>query len=204
MTKQDGVTLRPARLALASALLLLAGAGLRERAPASAPPASAPTEAEFARTPGRPHPDAFAESPAPVAEDSPAPPLPPGVTGSWIGRFDAPLASLAPTPAPEFTPPVDLSIPVSADERIPVRLRRFDVAEPDGGVFTGEVPGQPGGTVVLSYVGRAQAGVVYLPGQNRSFVINGGDDGSIRVVSTDLSRAPGCAPAPPLPPTTRP
>jgi len=184
------VSPRPAHLALVAALLLL-GARLRH---ASTPVPDATGTTSATATAASPHPVLAAETspepaPSPVAE-----PLPPGVTGVWHGRLDAPLSSLAPTATRDFTPPVDIVVPVSAGERIAVRLHRHDVTSPDGGTFVGEIPGHPGGTVVLSYVGAAQAGVVYLPDESRSFVISGGDDGRIRVTSTDLTRAPGCAP----------
>ncbi len=164
-------------------LAAIASSDTPEPAPA---PASAPTA------------DAATPTPDPMT------PLPQGIVGVWHGRFQQPLRDLAPsvTPPRDFVPPVSVTFPVSAHERVAVILHRFDITGADAGVFTGEAEGRMGSTVVLSYVGNAQAGVIYLPEERRSYVINGGDDGDVRVTATDLSNAPGCPPSSPVPPST--
>ena len=162
-------------------------------------PASAPTPRETPTAGPLPNPP----DPGPPPFDAPFPPAAAfgqGIVAVWHGRLETPLRSLGPAPTRDLELPVTVSIPVDASRRIPVRLSRYDFTGPDAGVFSGEVPGHPGATVVLSYVGAAQAGLIYLPEEGRSYVINGGDDGRIRVITTDLATAPGCAEELPRPP----
>jgi len=196
------VHIRVAHLFVAAGLLV-GGAWVRFTRPDALPslnstpsliPPQAPTRKELAANPA---------SPAASSPSAPAPSTPgPGIVAVWHGHLEAPLRSLGPAPTRDLELPVTTIIPVNASRRIPVRLSRYDHTGADAGVFTGEVAGHPGGTVVLSYVGAAQAGVIYLPDEGRSYVINGGDDGRIRVTTTDLATAPGCSadlPRPPVP-----
>jgi hypothetical protein len=185
--------------------LLLLNWRLSRPAADSAPPKNT----KAATAPVAPAERVLAEpaSPAPAVSAAPAAtgPLPQGIVAIWHGRFDSPLKTLAPSLSPprDFTPPVLVSVPVGEGKRVRVRLNRFDVTGADAGVFTGVTDDRPGGTVVLSYVGDSQAGVVYLPEEGRSYVISGGDDGVVRVTETDLANAPGCPPAPLIPPVAQ-
>lgn len=124
----------------------------------------------------------------------------PAVLAHWQGRLVIPLRRHAPGPMDDFQLPVEFDFPLNAKRSVPVRVQRFDVTGPDAGVFTGEVAGMPGTTVVLSFVGLAQAGVVHLPAEGRSFVVQGDAEGRLRITENDLSQAPGCSP-PLLPPS---
>jgi hypothetical protein len=171
-------------------------------AKASALPVAAPASSDTPEPASAPAPVPSVVAATPTPE--PTTPLPQGIVGVWHGRFQQPLRDLAPsvTPPRDFTPPVAVTFPVNAHERVAVILHRFDVTGPDAGVFTGEAEGRMGSTVVLSYVGNAQAGVIYLPEERRSYVIHGGDDGNVRITATDLATAPGCPPSSPVPPST--
>lgn len=61
------------------------------------------------------------------------------------------------------------------------------------GTFSGHIPALPGSTVVVSYVGRAEAGVVHLPSEGIAYDLRLGDDGLRRVRRMDLREAPECA-----------
>lgn len=124
----------------------------------------------------------------------------PAVLAHWQGSLEIPLKQHAPGPMDDFHLPVEFDFPLNAKRRVPVHVRRFDVTGPDAGVFTGEVTGIPGSTVILSFVGLAQAGVVHLPAEGRSFVVQGDAAGRLRITENDLSQAPGCSP-PLLPPS---
>jgi hypothetical protein len=81
---------------------------------------------------------------------------------------------------------------LSADRLIYLALKTYQSTELDGGVFTGTVENIPGSTAVMSYVGSSQAGVVLIPGENRSFNFRSGDDGILRVTELDTLNAPDC------------
>lgn len=167
---------------------------LRSHSPDAAPAASA-----------APASSAKAGDPAPSS-----PPLPedayPGLLSFYQVRWDPPLRSLVPTPEQDPHLPLTVTLAVESHRRLAVKILRHEITGPDAGVLTGEVEGRPGSLVVLSYVGLAQAGVVQLPDEARSYVINGDDHGRVRIAANDLTRAPACAPplVPPAPTTSDP
>jgi hypothetical protein len=135
---------------------------------------------------------------------APQPALPPGITAIWHGRFPLTLREFIRQQEPDTPVPSRIELPVNARERIAVTFKRIDFNGTDAATLIGEAEGRPGSTVVVSYVGSSQAGVIYLPGEQRSFVISGGDDGNVRVTETDLTRSPGCeTPESPLSPTPK-
>lgn len=60
------------------------------------------------------------------------------------------------------------------------------------GVVIGKLVGRPDSTVVLSYVEDAAAGTVHLPNSQRALNLYRTEDGLLRVIEIDLSRAPEC------------
>jgi hypothetical protein len=161
----------------------------------------APARNDVSGPPGLSDPDQI-----PWARIMPQPAASPAVLSQgeiaiWRGRLPQTLRSLAPDDAHPhgFDEGRNLLVPINDHEHIAVRLTRYDDKGPTAGVFHGEVTGAPGSTVVLSYVGDSQAGVIYVPAAGRSYVLSGGADGVVRVTTNDLASAPGCPPDPPRP-----
>ena len=195
-------TRKPVLLCTVAAALLI---GLLHLAPDRVEPAS--SRRHF------PAVKAAAPDPAPRAPISPSPQAPevsdfpaitlapvlpeadsPATISHWQGRLVTPLREHAPAPDADLHLPLYFAFPLSATRQIRVRIDRHDETGLDSGVFTGEAEGHPGSVVILSHVGLAQAGVVQLPEERRSFVINGDETGRIRITACDLDRAPGCTP----------
>lgn len=156
-------------------------------APALASPSS-PTAGPTAGPAAAPPPLALSTAPV-LPED-----FSPGVLRHWQGTLLTPLRARAPAPTDDFHLPLEFEFPLDGTRRVPVRVSRFNVTGADSGVFSGTVPDQPGSTVVLSFVGLAQAGVIHLPELHRAYVINGDEFGHLRITETDPRLAPGCTP----------
>jgi hypothetical protein len=121
------------------------------------------------------------------------PALDPSVRGGWRGQFDTPLIALARANPTARLPVERIRLTLSPRESATILIDHFEAAGDSEGVFEGVVEGKPGSTVILSYVGLAQAGMVHLPAEGRAFRIRGTDDGAVRITEVDLHRAPECA-----------
>jgi hypothetical protein len=184
-------------------LLRLAPDRATGRAAITSPPAlgssaTAPIPPRPATEEPRPESDFPGLTTAPVLPDEPSP----GLVASWHGRLRTPLRARGPAPDADLHLPLRFDFPLSAGRSVRVRIERHDETGPDSGVFTGTAEDRPGSVVILSYVGLAQAGVIQLPEERRSFVINGDESGNLRITECDLERAPGCTP-PLVPPGQR-
>lgn len=74
-----------------------------------------------------------------------------------------------------------------------VELVAFRRLSPDEGLFNGHLAGDTTSTVILTYVGNAEAGIVHQPTQGRAYNIRTTEDGVQHIQLMDLSRAPECA-----------
>lgn len=135
-----------------------------------------------------------------TSEPSGLPPEPPDPTirGNWTGRFDPPLFELARARLNGETEAAErIYVPLSQSEAVTVAVDKLTALGPDEGVFEGIVEGKSGSTVILSYVGLAQSGIVHLPAEHRVFRIRGNDVGVVNITEVDLTNAPDCAPVMP-------
>jgi hypothetical protein len=125
----------------------------------------------------------------------PPEPADPTILGNWTGRFDPPLVELARS---RLNGPVEvrerIRVPLSQSKAVTVAVDKFTALGADEGVFEGIVEGKSGSTVILSYVGLAQSGIVHLPAEHRVFRIRGNDEGIVNITEVDLTNAPDCAP----------
>lgn len=155
-------------------------------------------------------------APAPALEpaivQADAPPTPPGphILGEWTGHPPARLWDIARAQARENAPRATrIPLRLSPERTATMQIEDYQPTEEDGGVFIGTVAGDPNSTVVMSYIGNAQAGVVLLPAEHRAFNFRAGDDGILRVTELDTRNAPDCGqpgtpltPPPLLPPSS--
>jgi hypothetical protein len=115
------------------------------------------------------------------------------VIGEWTGQPSVSLWSLARGQAVEGAPPVrHIPLRLAADRTGTMVVDQYQPTEEDGGVFVGTLETHPGSTVVMSYLGEAQAGVVLIPDEQRAYNFRAGDDGILRVTELDTSNAPDC------------
>lgn len=144
-------------------------------------------------------PAALATPASDVSADAPASEPFQGMVGEWVyPAARAPIEFARERARAEGPAPDRLDLPLRPGQVGTMRVRRFEATEEDGGVFTGELEGHPGSTVVLSYVGLAQSGVVLLPAEHRAFNYRAGDDGVLRVTELDTRHAPNCGQQTPL------
>lgn len=198
--------------ALPIILLLLAGAGLlalRTQRPGDSEPGDhlalplAPASSPRAPSPSA-TPDNPSAQPAPEFADADAPPTAPGpnILGEWTGRPPISPWRVARDQARENAAPATrIPLRLASDRTGVMRVDGYQPTEEDGGVFQGTLEGHPGSTVILSYIGEAQAGVVLLPAEHRAYNFRAGDDGILRVTELDTRNAPDCGqPTVPLTP----
>jgi len=91
----------------------------------------------------------------------------------------------------------NFSMPVPGGRDLEIEVERFEAIGDEGGEFIGKVKGSPDSSVRLSYRGRAEAGTIRLPSENRVYRILPGKSGEIVVQDRDLAMDEPSATMPP-------
>jgi hypothetical protein len=86
-----------------------------------------------------------------------------------------------------------LDLELEPGRAVRVAVVSFSTEGEHSGTFAGYVPELPNSTVIVSYVGSAEAGLVHLPAEGIAYEYRVGDDGVRRFRRLDLRQAPECA-----------
>lgn len=185
-------------------LILEAGSSSGETPPIQKETVQAAAAVPLSRPTSAPAKIAVVLADNPIVAAAPAAPAGRGIIGEWTGPAPVSLWQIAREQSEQNAPPATrIPLRLTASRRGVMCIDSYCATEDDGGVFTGTLEGHSGSTVILSFIGNAQAGVVLIPAEHRAFNFRAGDDGILRVTELETLNAPDCGNVGSMLPTPR-